>query len=128
MTTFEINGKQIAHKDLNIVRDFFTDEQWDLIDYALSEYQDHDDSTEKCKETLDVIYQLFRSSYQELLTMSCIQNEALLENIFDEVWEEFRISNKLTDDQLNELCWSNKSGTLLAIETETNKRFEDLSR
>ena len=62
-TKFEINGKQIAHKDLNIVRDFFTDDQWDLIDYALCEYQDHDDSTEKCKETLDVIYQLFRSSY-----------------------------------------------------------------
>ena len=39
---FEVNGKQISHKDLNIVRDFFTDEQWDLIDYALSEYQDHD--------------------------------------------------------------------------------------
>ena len=123
---FEVNGKQISHKDLNIVRDFFTDEQWDLIDYALSEYQDHDDSTEKCKETLDVIYQLFRSSYQEFITMSCIQNEALLETIFDEVWEEFRISNKLTDDQLNELCWANKSGTLLAIETETNKRFEDM--
>ena len=34
---FEVNGKQISHKDLNIVRDFFTDEQWDLIDYALSE-------------------------------------------------------------------------------------------
>ena len=62
-TKFEINGKQIAHKDLNTVRDFFTDEQWDLIDYALCEYQDHEDATEKCKETLDVIYQLFRSSY-----------------------------------------------------------------
>ena len=46
-TMFEVNGKQISHKDLNIVRDFFTDEQWDLIDHALSEYQDHDDSTEK---------------------------------------------------------------------------------
>ena len=45
------------------VRDFFTDEQWDLIDYALNEYQDHDDSTEKCKETLNVIGDLFRSSY-----------------------------------------------------------------
>ena len=59
--------------------------------------------------------------------MSTIANEALLENIYDEVWEEFRISNKLTDDQLNELCWQNESGTLLAIETETNKRFQDLS-
>ena len=63
MTTFEINGKQIAHKDLNTVRDFFTDDQWNLIDRALSEYQDHEDATEKCKELLDVIYQLFRSSY-----------------------------------------------------------------
>ena len=58
--------------------------------------------------------------------MSCLQNEVLLETIHDEVWEEFRISNKLTDDQLNELCCANKSGTLLAIETETNKRFEDM--
>jgi len=60
--------------------------------------------------------------------MSTLANETLLENIYDEVWEEFRISNKLTDDQLNELCFANESGTLLAIETETNKRFEDLSR
>ena len=58
--------------------------------------------------------------------MSTIANESLLESIYDEVWEEFRIANKLTDDQLNELCWENESGTLLAIETETNKRFDDL--
>ena len=58
--------------------------------------------------------------------MSTLANEALLENIYDEVWEEFRLANKLTDDQLNELCFANESGTLLAIETETNKRFEDL--
>ena len=59
--------------------------------------------------------------------MSCINNEALIETLHDEVWEEFRIANKLTDDQLNELCWANESGTLLAIERETNKRFQDLS-
>ena len=60
---FEVNGKKISHKDLNIVRDFFTDEQWDLIDSSLSEYQDHDDSTVKCKETLDIIGNIFRSAY-----------------------------------------------------------------
>ena len=65
-------------------------------------------------------------NYKRYLFMSCLQNEAILEQIHDEVWEEFRISNKLTDDQLNELCWANESGTLLAIETETNKRFEDM--
>ena len=59
--------------------------------------------------------------------MSCLQNEMILEQIHDEVWEEFRIANKLNDDQLNELCWANESGTLLAIERETNKRFQDLS-
>ena len=61
--TFNVNNKEISHKDLNTVRDFFTDEQLDLIDYALSEYQDHENATEKCKEVLDVIYQLFRTSY-----------------------------------------------------------------
>ena len=59
--------------------------------------------------------------------MSTLSNESLLENIYDEVWEEFRIANNLTDDQLNELCWVNESGTLLGIERETNKRFQDLS-
>ena len=64
MTAFlTINGKDYSHKDINLIRDFFTDDQWDLIDYALSEYQDHDDSTEKCKELLDVMYQVFRSAY-----------------------------------------------------------------
>ena len=64
MTAFlTINGKDYTHKDVNLIRDFFTDEQWDCIFDAVSEYQDHEDSTEKCKEVLDVIGQLFRSSY-----------------------------------------------------------------
>jgi len=57
--------------------------------------------------------------------MSILANEALLETLHDEVWEEFRIHNKLTDDQLNELCWQNESGTLLAIQKEVERRFED---
>ena len=64
MTAFlTINGKDYSHKDMNLIRDFFTDEQWDLIDYALSEYQDHEDSTEKCRETLDIMHNIFRSAY-----------------------------------------------------------------
>ena len=59
--------------------------------------------------------------------MSSLRNEALLETINDEVWEEFRITNKITDDHLNELCWANESGTLLAIQKEVERRFEDLS-
>ena len=58
-----INGKDYSHKDINLIRDFFTDEQWDLIDSSLSEYQDHEDSTVICKESLDIMHNIFRSAY-----------------------------------------------------------------
>ena len=60
---FDFNGKSIAHKDLNTVRDFFTDEQWDCIFDALSEYQDMPDKEDLVKETISVIGDLFRTSY-----------------------------------------------------------------
>ena len=58
--------------------------------------------------------------------MSCLQNEVLLENLYDEVWEEYRIKNNLTDDQLYTLEQNSVPGTIPEIESETNKRFEDL--
>ena len=58
--------------------------------------------------------------------MSNIHNETLLETIYDEVWEEFRVANCLSDDQLYALEQSSKTGTLPEIELETNRRFEDL--
>ena len=58
--------------------------------------------------------------------MSCIQNEALLETIYDEVWEEYRLKNNLTSDQLYTLEQNSLTGTLPEIEIETNKRFEDM--
>ena len=58
--------------------------------------------------------------------MSCLQNEALLESIYDEVWEEYRLKNNLTDDQLYTLEQNSLTGTLPEIEIETNKRFEDM--
>ena len=58
--------------------------------------------------------------------MSCLQNEALLESLYDEVWEEFRIANKLTDDQMYELEQSNSGGTFDQLVLTTNQRFEDL--
>jgi len=60
--------------------------------------------------------------------MSCIQNESLLETIYDEVWEEYRLKNNLTDDQLYTLEQNSLTGTLPEIELETNKRFEDMCR
>ena len=44
----------------------------------------------------------------------------------DEVWEEYRVANCLSDDQLYALEQSSETGTLPEIELETNKRFEEL--
>ena len=58
--------------------------------------------------------------------MSCLHNEAILETIYDEVWEEYRLKNNLTDDQLYTLEQNSLTGTIPEIEIETNKRFEDM--
>ena len=58
--------------------------------------------------------------------MSCLQNETILETIYDEVWEEYRLKNNLTDDQLYRLEQNSLTGTIPEIEIETNKRFEDM--
>ena len=55
--------------------------------------------------------------------MSCIQNEMLLESLFDEVWEDFRVSNKLTVEDMNELLSFSK-GTRDNLEKLTWERFE----
>jgi len=58
--------------------------------------------------------------------MSNIHNEILLENLYDEVWIEYRNKNNLTDDQLYALEQNSKTGVIPEIETETNRRFEDM--
>ena len=64
MTAFlTINGKDYSHEDVNLIRDFFTDNQWDLIDSAISEFQDHEDAIEECREVLDIISNIFSSAY-----------------------------------------------------------------
>ena len=58
------------------------------------------------------------------LFMSSINKEALLDNIYDEVWEEFRIQLGLTDDQMYA---KEQDGYYTFLERETYKRYEDLS-
>ena len=60
---FDVNNKQISHKDLNTVRDFFTDSQWDLIYDAVSEYKDFPGKEDLARETESAISELFRASY-----------------------------------------------------------------
>ncbi len=58
-----VNGKGYSHNQINLIREFFTDAQWDVIDSALSEFQDHDESHEIVHETLDVMGQVFRGAF-----------------------------------------------------------------
>ncbi len=60
---FDVNNKQISHKDLNTVRDFFTDSQWDLIYDAVSEYKEFPGKEDLARDTESAISQLFRASY-----------------------------------------------------------------
>ena len=57
--------------------------------------------------------------------MSDLINESILENLYDEVYEDFRLSNKLTVEMLDELLSFSK-GTQDALEQTTKQRFEDL--
>ena len=52
MTTFTINGKDYTHKELNLMWDFFTQDQWDHI---ISDIQD--------PEIASTIQELWRASY-----------------------------------------------------------------
>ena len=60
--------------------------------------------------------------------MSTLQNETILENIYDEVWEEYRIKNNLTSDQLDAIDQNSELGYLPVIAEEANRRFEELAQ
>ena len=60
--------------------------------------------------------------------MRCIHNETILENLYDEVWEEYRIENNLTSDQLDAIDQNSELGYLPVIANEANRRFEELCR
>ena len=67
MTLFTINNKDYTHKELNLIRDFFTDDQWNIIDYALDEYKQSGEVVEvdvkPITKVRDVMYELIRTSY-----------------------------------------------------------------
>ena len=58
--------------------------------------------------------------------MSTLQNEILLENLYDEVWEDYRKEHNLTDDQLYALEQNSQYGYLPVIAEEATRRFEEL--
>ena len=56
--------------------------------------------------------------------MSCLQNEILLEQCYDDAYEQFRIHNKLDEQQIQELILH--GGVQLAIEKSARKMFDDM--
>ena len=58
--------------------------------------------------------------------MSCIQNEILLEQLYDEAWIDYMVAHNLTQDQLDEIDQNSELGYLPEIEAEARRRFEEL--
>ena len=66
MSKFTVNNKEYTHKELNLMWDFFTEDQWDLIVTSLRNIEDDDvDSpyNEGINPTIESIQQLWRSAY-----------------------------------------------------------------
>ena len=58
--------------------------------------------------------------------MSCIQNEILLEQLYDEAWIDYMVAHNLTQDQLDAIDQDSELGYLPEIEAEARTRFEEL--
>ena len=58
--------------------------------------------------------------------MSTLHHESILETIYDEVWEEYRKNNNLSDDQLYTLEQNSPNGYINEIATIAQQRFEDM--
>tara|TARA_Y100001970_G_scaffold72046_1_gene91465 strand:- start:752 stop:952 length:201 start_codon:yes stop_codon:yes gene_type:complete len=66
MSKFTVNNKEYTHKELNLMWDFFTEDQWDLIVTSLRNIEDDDvDSpyNEGINPTIESIQQLWRCAY-----------------------------------------------------------------
>ena len=59
-------NKKLAKTNLEIVRSFFTNEEWDAIDSALADFQDYGErETELMNSIGDKMYDLFNVRYQD---------------------------------------------------------------
>ena len=60
--------------EYQVVRNFFNDAQWDLIDAALNEYQDHFD-TDEDSAILDSVSEKLQNVFDNSVDQSSIMNE-----------------------------------------------------
>ena len=64
-------NKTNTKTEYQVVRNFFTDSQWDVIDMALNEFQDHDDY----QEVLDTIGGKLQNVFDNSVDQSSIMSE-----------------------------------------------------
>ena len=60
--------------------------------------------------------------------MSNLNNEVLLEQLYDEAWGDYAVEHNLTQDQLNAIEQDSELGYLPEIEAEAVRRFEELAQ
>ena len=58
-------SKTNTKTEYQVVRNFFTDDQWDVIDMALNEFQDHDDYVEVLDTIGDKLQTVFDNSVDQ---------------------------------------------------------------
>ena len=58
-------NKTNTKTEYQIIRNFLTDEQWDVIDMALNEFQDHDDYVEILDTIGDKLQTVFDNSVDQ---------------------------------------------------------------
>ena len=66
MPSFTVNNKDYSHKELNKIYDFFSQDQWDVIDQALDCYAQSEKYVGVVNDTgeiRDAMYQLLRTAY-----------------------------------------------------------------
>ena len=56
--------------------------------------------------------------------MSVLHHESLLESCFDQAWEEFRVHNQLSVEQMNEM--ESHEGVQIALRRSAVRMFEDM--
>ena len=66
MSSFTVNNKDYSHKELNKIYDFFSQDQWDVIDQALDCYAQtkrYEGIEEDTHQVRDAMYTLLRGAY-----------------------------------------------------------------
>ena len=66
MTYIKSMNKTTSKTEYQIIRNFFSDAQWDVIDMALNEFQDHDDYV----EVLDTIGEKLQAVFDNSVDQS----------------------------------------------------------